>query len=139
MSAQLRGPLDVAVKQIVDGRTFLTPVNIKELQTVIPKEDETDFSGIPLKQVLEKQITMYNRLQSLALSSEDIGENTKIMQASKQLLDVMMKFGEKIDNQSRQIHVENAVVETFNDLGDEELKAKFMQNLQKNLAKKRSK
>lgn len=134
--APKRGPLDALIAQILANPQFLTQENLASLKEVVPVDHGSDIELSSLKSVLEKQLRVYEKLQSLALSSNDISENAKVMQASKQLIDLMIRFEAKIDGQSRQIHVENAVVEAFNELGNDELKAKYMKILRRNLAKK---
>lgn len=126
-------PLDPVVAELVSNARYLTKEHKEQLAPLCQTKDK-EFASLH-KQV-EKQLQMLERLQTLALGSSDIAEVKGVMSAGKDLINTLVKFNEKIDAESRQIHIENAIVATLDAIGNADLKAEFLRILAENLAKK---
>ena len=138
------GPLDKYVQEIVDKPEYLTTENISSLRNSVPALaaiTDTDIGDIDsnrpidISLILKKQMMLHERLQSEALRSDDAGEMEKAMRSSKALIEMLAKHSERIGEQSRLIHIENAVVQTFAMDKDPQKLRIFRQNLAKNLSK----
>lgn len=133
-------PLAKAIAEIVSNANLLTPDQQELLMKALPdgtvKKRKRGDTGMPnVGDMLENMEKTMNRLTMLAVGSENIDDIKKVMTAQKDLMAQVMKFGEQIGALNRQVFVENAVVQAFDELGDAEMKKKYLDILAKNLAK----
>lgn len=130
-------PLDPLVQDILANKNYLTPTHIALLRELLPEVVDTKVNGsFNLKTQIQKQLTILARIQTLALSSENIDEMKKVLSASKDLSLLISKLQSTIDSEARSQHIENAVVEALNEIGVDELKQAYLSILGKKLKKK---
>lgn len=144
------GILDKYVREIVEKSHFLSDENLEDLRKLIPvapsPETEEDLedpsSGAPdliqLSGTLRKLIRSTERMYKKATMSDDVEELKKASASLKQVLDVAIKYSDKIAASDRAIKVENALVSAVNSFCDRkdlpDLKAEFLDHLQAELS-----
>lgn len=139
-------PLAKPVGLICDNPDYLNDEQIGRLMACFPdeaiarhapataiKDDTMSDSLNSLKQQLESMMRMQDRLMKLALKDNDSDSARKAIAGGKDLFNLFARFEEKIDRQSRQRHIELAVKETFDELGNDELKQSFVKILREKL------
>lgn len=136
----MAGPLDKYISEVKQFKHALTAENIKDLLEILPganvPAESFDSELSNLRTVLTKQMAMFNRMSILAVASNDPVEIQKFMAGTQQLMALLMKYEDKANAQSVAKHIENAMVESINELGNEEIVKRFRQLLAKNLAKR---
>lgn len=142
--------LDSAVKDIVTNPGYLTEQNIRDLSSImknfvipsendeVPQTKDLTNKDLSISVVLQKSITMLDRMYQQALTSTDFAEKKSILTALKQMSDTLIKHSEKAEAQDRTIHLENAMVEAVEEVSLEEnvpsLKEKFLKKLKYKLS-----
>lgn len=129
MNAVLQNPLDYHVQQILDNPNYLTSEQVSKLLAVMPEEKKGSRDknlNTSLKRQLERQLRMMDKLEALSASSTDIGEMKQVLTAAKDLFNLLTKFQEAIRSEEKITAIEESVVETFNELDNEEARGKFL-------------
>ena len=133
------GPLDEFVKEILDNHDMLTPQNVELLRAALPSvraATGADFDMFDLRGVIEQQFRAYKAAFAQGLGSSNTLDHQRIQQMGVKLIKAMDEFNDKIKAQERGKHVEDAIVEVLEEIGDPVLKEKFMSKLATSLSKK---
>jgi hypothetical protein len=148
--------LDRFVAEIISKKHFLTPGNVADLKSALPAlvekpsesvdtdsgffavEGEGGGDLIQLSGTLKKLIKTAERMYKNATMSDDADELKKAGATLKQVLDVAIKYSDKINASDRAIKVENALVSAINSYCEKndlpELKEEFLKFLKEELS-----
>ena len=154
--------LDEYVKEIVDKKHHLTTGNIRDLRDVcishaeglgdadsleaLDSLDSSDSSEgqsssnslIQLGATLKKLTRMANRLHDNAISSKTGDDIKAAVTSLKQVMDISIKYADKINASDRAIKIENALVSCLDKYCEQhsmpELKSMFMEFLREELS-----
>lgn len=133
------GVLDKYVQEIVDKPHHLTPDNIFKLRTAIPvteEEFEETLDGSPdvsLKKVLARLSKTAEVMFQKAQTDKNVDDLKIAAGILKQVMDVAIRYTDKINAADRAQRVETALVDAVNSYGDEEFKQLFMEHLKTEL------
>ena len=120
-----RNPLDLPVKQITDHPQFLTKTHIEELRKLIPASTVTTQS-LTIEGQIDRQLRFMDTLASLSTGSTDISEVHKVMNAQKDLINLLQKIKEEIDAEKQLKKIEDSIVKAFETFPNPELRQQFM-------------
>lgn len=126
-------PMDQAVESVVKNADMLSEAHIRSLYDALPARTKEKQGG-DLKTQIDKMLKLLDHLQNVGMGSSDIDEIKKIMGAGKDLVNLLIKYKEQSDAENRQVKVENAMMQSFQELGKPELTKRFLELLHKKLA-----
>lgn len=132
-------PLNKSVGIIVDHKEFISRTQVAALLNVFPMEYLQEFMPAPdgtvtkmqssLGTQLQRMMRVQEQLMNSAVMSDDPDLKKKALGGGKDLFNLFAKFESLIDRQARQSMIESSVKETFSEVGDDKLQARFLQIL----------
>jgi len=121
-----RNPLDYFVEEIVKAPQYLTAAHKTALSALVGVEEASLAKAPSLKAQLERQLRMLQKLEHLSSSSTDIGEVKRVMDAARDLYNLIAKFQTAVAAEERTNAIFESVRITFEDLNDDALTAQFL-------------
>ncbi len=131
-----KGVFDAFVREISTSPQYLTADNIIALKNALPWDEVTNTDQqIDLSGLLQTLTKLHQRMQVTGLASNDPSEIKGMISSTKTVIDLVRKHQDAIQEQARQIHLENAVIESLEELENPALKARFLEIFAQKLKK----
>lgn len=125
-------PLDSAVDALVENAEYVSKTHIDKLVKLfaLHGKDVRDLDmdldqPVDLRYEINRQFRLLRQVQSAVTGSNDVEQIKKVLSASREIFQNLMKFQDTVHLQERSQAFENAVVEAMKDLDNPELMKKF--------------
>ena len=137
--AMMRNPLLSLVDQLRQGKHYITQEIADRLLDLIPDnmrlaESINNTESSSLEVMLTKLARMATRLENATLGSDDTKELKDAFGALKDMITLVDKLKDDINTERHLRALEEATIGVFDDIGDMELKNKFVRLLELKLA-----
>lgn len=141
--AAMENPLNKSINIVVTNPEFITEEHVAALMNIFPMKMLKKFMPSGDSTISKQQQMLGNQLERMARASEQLMNSAiasddpdlkkKALAAGKDLFNLYAKYEALIDRQSRQATIERCIKETFAELGEPKIEAKFLDLLKDKL------